>query len=269
MFGDFSQVWVVDFEFESPSSEPPRPVCMVARELGSGRCIRLFRIGLHSLVDAPFPIGPNSLFIAYGASAEMSCFLELGWPMPEHILDIFAEFRNLLNGTHPREGFSLLGALDHFGIEHMPSVEKDLGRSLALRGGPWTTEEQKNLLDYCQADVDTTAELFHRMLPLIDLPRALLRGRYGKAVARMERNGIPLDAPTLNALRDRWPWIQNQVIAEEDADFGIYDDRRFSQELFQAWLQRESIEWPTYSRPKSRGIPKSSAFASSAACFRS
>jgi DNA polymerase I len=248
MLEAFSEVWVADFEFELPCSEPPRPVCMVARELRSDRCRRLFRNDLAGLKEAPLSTGSNSVFVAYGAAAEMACFLGLGWPLPENILDLYAEFRLLLNGTNPRDGFGLLGALEHFGINHMPAVEKDLMRALALRGGPWTEEEQKSLLNYCQEDVDKTMALLNVMSRFIDLPRALLRGRYSKAVARMERSGIPLDVATLNDLRDRWPRIQNQLIEDTDEEFGIYDGRRFDQERFWAWLQRKRIEWPTYQR---------------------
>ena len=55
----------------------------------------------------------------------------------------------------------------------------------AIRGGPYTEAEQLALLDYCQTDVDELAELLTAMLTRIDLPRALLRGRYMQAVARM------------------------------------------------------------------------------------
>ena len=37
------------------------------------------------------------------------------------------------------------------------------------------------------------------MLPRIDLPRALLRGRYMAAAAAMEWNGVPIDVTDLGA----------------------------------------------------------------------
>ena len=40
------------------------------------------------------------------------------------------------------------------------------------------------------------------MLPGIDLPRALLRGRYMKAAATMEGNGVPIDTTTWQQLID-------------------------------------------------------------------
>ena len=52
------------------------------------------------------------------------------------------------------------------------------------------------ILDYCESDVDALARLLPAMLPRIDLPRALLRGRYMAAAAAMEYAGMPIDVPT-------------------------------------------------------------------------
>ena len=78
----FSEIWFADFEFQAPPGERPWPVCMVAREMRSGRLIRLWRDELMSLRRPPFDCGPESLFVAYFASAELGCFLALGWLMP-------------------------------------------------------------------------------------------------------------------------------------------------------------------------------------------
>ena len=43
MLDAFREVWAVDFEFVAPPGERPTPVCLVARELKSGRTIRLWR----------------------------------------------------------------------------------------------------------------------------------------------------------------------------------------------------------------------------------
>ena len=64
------------------------------------------------------------------------------------------------------------------------------------------------MLDYCAEDVYALERLLPRMLPRIDLPRALLRGRYGWAVASMEHRGIPIDVPMFEHLRARWQEIQ-------------------------------------------------------------
>ena len=57
-------------------------------------------------------------------------------------------------------------------------------RDLILGGGPWSLEQRGAILDYCESDVVALERLLPAMLPRIDLPRALLRGRYMAAAAR-------------------------------------------------------------------------------------
>ena len=61
------------------------------------------------------------------------------------------------------------------------------------------------------------------MAPTIDWPRAKLRGRYMAAVARMERTGIPVDAPLHQRLVANWELIKRHLIAEVDRAYGVYD----------------------------------------------
>ena len=58
--------------------------------------------------------------------------------------------------------------------------------------------------------------LLPAMLPHIDLPRALLRGRFMKAAAPIEWNGVPIDTATLALLRQYWTDIQDDLIAAID-----------------------------------------------------
>ena len=97
----------------------------------------------------PLPLGGNSLYIAYYASAEMGCHLALDWDLPNFILDLFSEFRCQTNGLKLPVRNNLLGALSIHGLEHIPLVEKEEMRELALRGGPYSSAEQLALLDYC------------------------------------------------------------------------------------------------------------------------
>ena len=135
----------------------------------------------------------------------------LGWPVPERVLDLFTEFRNHTNGVPTVSGASLLGALAHFGLDGIGTDEKDDMRALVLRGGPWSDSERAAILDYCESDVAALARLLPAMLPRIDLPRALLRGRYMAAAARIERNGVPIDTVTLGRLKQHWPDIQDRA----------------------------------------------------------
>jgi DNA polymerase I len=82
------------------------------------------------------------------------------------------------------------------------------------------------------------------MLPHIDLPRALLRGRYGAAVAAMEWTGTPIDLEKLALLREHWTSIQDELIVEMDAHYGVFVGRTFKAEHFARWLATNRIPWP-------------------------
>ena len=253
----YRHIVVADFEFEfgghvsfedaGRSGERPRPVCMVAKELRSGQTWRLWRGEFGS--TPPFPIGPDALVVAFYASAEFGCFRALGWPKPANILDLFAEFRDRTNGLTTLAGFGLVGALAYFGLDPIAAQEKDRLRLLILRGGPWSESERKEILEYCETDIVALEQLLPAMLPPrsnrgIDLPRALLRGRYMVAAAAMEWNGVPIDTATLELLRKHWTDIQDDLIAAIDVNYGVYEGRTFKVALFEAYLIRNGIPWP-------------------------
>lgn len=240
----FSEVWLVDFEFSATSGEPPNVVCLVARELYTGEVLRLWKDDLETMNSAPYSVGSRALFVAYYASAEMGCHLSLGWQMPEHVLDLFVEFRNATNGLELPCGAGLLGALAWHGLNSVDTTEKESMRQLAMRGGPWTKSERHALLNYCESDVKALGELLPKMLPAVDLDRALLRGDYMKAAAAIEFNGIPIDTAFLSQLRGNWDQIQERLIYEINKDYGIYEGRSFKQDKFSEYLISQNIPWP-------------------------
>lgn len=244
MIGRFDQIWFMDFEFSAPDGEHPAIACLVAHELRSGKHLRLWQDEIYRLESPPYDVGRNNLFCAYYASAEMNCHLALGWPLPHNLLDLFTEFRVMTNGVSVPCGNGLLGALAYFGLDAIEATEKEEMRSLAMRGPPWTPDEKTRLLDYCQSDVDALGKLFLSMEPRIDWPRALLRGRYMKAAARMEHTGVPIDVDRLQMLRANWSLIQDHLIQRIDKDFGFYDGRRFKHDRFERWLNAHNIPWP-------------------------
>jgi DNA polymerase I len=237
----YAEVWAVDFEFTAPPGTRPAPICMVARELHSGRTIRLWQDQFGP--TPPFSTGADVLFIAYYASAELGCFRVLGWSKPANILDLFTEFRDRSNGLELPAGAGLIGALTYFGLDTIGSQEKTEMRELAMRGGPYTEDERGALLDYCESDVVALERLLPVMLPGIDLPRALLRGRYMAAAAAMEHTGTPIDAVTLALLRAHWNDIQDDLIAAVD-EHGIYDGRTFKMDRWARFLASNGIPWP-------------------------
>jgi hypothetical protein len=131
-------------------------------------------------------------------------------------------------------------------LDNLGAVEKDDMRSLVLRGGPWSPEERDKILEYCAGDVAALERLLPAMLPQIDLPRARLRGRYMKAAAAMEWNGVPIDTDTLALLREKWTEIQDQLIAAIDADYCVFDGRTFKRERWERYLITHNIPWPRH-----------------------
>ena len=241
---DFPQVYLVDFEFSAAPGERPVPICLVAREFKTGQTMRLWEDDLFRLTEAPYPTDDATLFVAYYASAELGCHEVLGWPAPRQVLDLFAEFRNLTNGYATPCGNGLLGALASFGLDGIDTAEKDSMRELAIRGGPWTTDERRALLEYCEQDVVALARLLPKMLPVIDLERALLRGRYMVAAARIEAVGVPIDTVAHAQLTTGWDQIKDRLIERIDADYGVYDGRTFKAHQFARFLAANDIPWP-------------------------
>ena len=213
----FRGVWLVDFEFSAPPGERHEPLGLVAREFRSGQTIRLRQVDLRERREPPYPIGPDCLFVAYDAVSGLGCHLALGWPFPTRVLDLHAEFRCRTAGLSAPHGSGLLGAMLWHGLDAFAAGEEP-ARALAL--------------------------LLPAMLPGIDLPRALLRGRYMAAVARMEWAGVPIDVPTLDRLRSGWEDIQEALIRDVDRRFGVFDGRTFRADRWAGWVARNGLQWP-------------------------
>ncbi len=237
----------MDFEFHPVSGQEGSllvPVCMVARDLQSGTTLRMWQTELASMRHAQFPVDASALFVAFYASAEFSCFLQLGWPLPINTLDLFTEFRWLTNGKALPHGNGLRGALLYFGLPTIGAEEKDTMRNLVLRRGPWSATEQASILDYCQSDVVALAQLYPMMVHSLDWSRALLRGRYMQVVAHMETNGVPIDTALHVKLVESWDAIQTQLIADIDSEFQVFEGTSFKTAKFEQYLAANGLPWP-------------------------
>ena len=83
----YHEVWSLDFEFRCPPGECPEPLCVVGRELFSGRLHSAWLAGTRPA--PPWSSGPDTLAVSYYGSAEMTCYLALGWPFPARLLDLY------------------------------------------------------------------------------------------------------------------------------------------------------------------------------------
>jgi len=115
----FTEVWFIDTEFISLDGEPNFPVALCAFELRSKRKIEFFFDHPH---ENPFT-NPDALFVCYNAVAEWKTFLALGWPIPNHCVDLFIEYNRMVNGvwrgaTSLKElGTGLVDAMREHGLD--------------------------------------------------------------------------------------------------------------------------------------------------------
>jgi hypothetical protein len=245
-FHRFQSIWVGDAEFQTdPITGRVRPICLVLIELYSREERAFWRDQLLTLRRSPFDTGEDALFVCFQAVAELSVMLELGWDLPRHVLDLYAEHRVQTNGTNPVFGNGLLGALTLHGLSHIDAGEKKEMRDLIIGRSSWTSSETQSILDYCRTDAKALIALLSVMAPSIQLPQALLRGRYGGAVARMEREGVPIDVPLYRAFQENWETLRPQLICEADTA-SVYEGESFRMLRFANYLVAIGIisGWP-------------------------
>jgi len=103
--------------------------------------------------------------------------------------------------------------MEYYGLPHIAAAEKKDMRTLILRGHPYTAEERERILDYCETDVECLVELLPAMMPM-ELEPALYRGRFTKAVAHMERTGIPIDRETYGLLIKHREALKSKLVTD-------------------------------------------------------
>lgn len=242
---DFDEIWVVDYEFFNANGNSGNiqiPVCYCAKEIYSGKILKEWIYGTND--NSPkYSTEDNSLFVAYFSSAEVGCHLTLNWSKPRNIVDLYAEFRNNTNGKYLRNGRTLLGACLYYGVPGGDATLKDTMRDRIIQGPPYSDNEIEQILNYCMKDVELTSLLFETMKKSIDLPRALLRGRYMWASACMEHYGVPIDVEMLTKLRNNWDNIKSNLIEKVDLNYGVYEDGVFKIDKFNNYLKSHNIPW--------------------------
>lgn len=244
---DYEEIIFVDFEFVAGPGGRPQVVCVAWHTYTTGATQSLWVAELGVL--PPFCTDNRVLYVCFVANAEIGCHLALDWPIPENLIDLNAEFRNLANGHILPAGKGLIGALTYYGIPSIGAKEKDAIRNRIIKGFPFTDDERKTILEYARGDVNGL--LLSEMLPLVTEKPALLRGKFVAVLAKMEHRGVPLDMEIYPQLADGavWAYVRDAMVPAIDAEYGVYvrnkhGDWTFSQKRFAGYLERENIAWP-------------------------
>ena len=234
------KTWLVDFEFCSKPGERPWPWCVVGRCVETGELVREWLDGRP--VACPFT-RPYRL-VAHYAMAELGCYEVLGWPMPDAVVDTLAECR-VIRGQKPIGGWGLLSCCRWAGVPTIDGDQKEAMRAVAM-ADEVPEDRRSDLMDYCESDVAELAGLWAFLSPHINMPLADLRGRYLKALARVEARGIPVDEEMVCRLRDHWDDVKNAArVAAIDAYPGVIrHDGSFSAAAWVDWCTIHNIHWP-------------------------
>ena len=263
----FEQV-VVDFEYEIEDGGLPNVLCMVVHLLNANlqhiRAIKLWRGEFGR--TPPFDTGPDTLFVAYSAWAEMTCFLPLGWQFPTHILDLHTAYLSVSNillpydpdeekqRKKPRKRLS--DACRAYDIEGWENGNKEV-IAKAIAEGRWREYGREAVLDYCEEDVRMSALLLRRMLrgyarfPPIDVLRVLHWSNYSaKCVARIQARGIPIDTALWSLVQENKNAVIGELLQRFDPSYGDEDpiytaEGEWNYRRFERWLSRVGITaWP-------------------------
>ena len=262
----FTTINVVDFEYEIDDGDLPRVLCMVVYVLDSFlrhvRTIRWWRGDFGK--TPPFDIGPDALFVAYSAWAELTCFLVLGWKFPTHVFDLHTAYlaaSNILlphepDETRKRPRKRLPDACRAYGIEGWEHIEKET-MAKDIGEGRWRKYGRERVLQYCEEDVRKSTELLrnqllaHPRFPAADVPRVLHWSNYSaKSVALIQARGMPIDMYLWNLVQENRAAVVRYLVREFDPSYGsdtpIYTpDGEFSYERFERWLVNIGVTaWP-------------------------
>jgi DNA polymerase-1 len=236
--GNFGRIVTCDFEFECAAGDLPKPLCMVAHVLDEHleqvRTIVQWRGEFGS--EAPFNIGPDTLFCAYSAHAEMMCFQELGWKFPVHVFDQHTAYlaaSNLLlpsdDDDYKKPSKSLEAACRAYGLEgwmHLAATKKEL--AAAIGNGTWQGRfNREDIVSYCNEDVRMSVLLLREQLrsrpwlPAADVERILWWSEYfAKVVAQIQARGIPIDIELWNLAQENRKLVIQEQLRQFDPSFG-------------------------------------------------
>jgi hypothetical protein len=262
----FTTVVVCDFEYEVADGELPDVLCMVAHVLEVNlQCVRTIRMWRGEFGAAPpFDIGPDTLFVAYSAWAELTCFTTLGWKFPTHVFDQHTAYlaaSNILLPHNPdevrkRQRKRLPDACRAYGIKGWEQIDKD---SIAkdIGEGRWRDYGQAAVYDYCEEDVKKSVELLRAQLngrprfAAASVKHVLHWSNYAaKSIALIQARGMLIDMPLWNSVQENKAAVIGALLRRFDPSYGsdnpIYTpEGKWSDARFERWLASVGVwAWP-------------------------
>ena len=248
----FEHVDVLDFEYKQTDGNPPKPVCIVIKDLFTEKTIKEWLV--NKKFKYPHPI-QKTLFVCHWAVAEVSCLIELGIDKPRAVFDTFIEEKKMFNGI--LRGFGLVDVCERHGIKGVMSHEKkEIWRKYIMDNYPnYTKEDEAGIINYCEEDVITTEKLFLSQLDKLTkkdnnfnriISQACFHGKAMGYCAQVEANGIHIDHKLFKDFRANFEKIKKLEIEEINKLCNVFDGDTFNQKKFEEFLKKEQLykRWP-------------------------
>lgn len=232
----------IDFEYCQPPGEKPRPHCVVWKNFSSGKEQELFIPHGGPAPPCPPELKSDIILIAHNLSAEGACLDALGWHLPDQSLCAMAEYRHMTNGTNRRA--NLMAICRQLGISFMESTRKDEMRDLAIRGGPYSSTEKQDLLEYCREDVLVLEPLLKKLGPLGKGWN--IRGKFMLEAGRIQNRGIPVDKEGFLRWEEDKDRLRSELSKEVNQRYGtqLFDGLSMKQKTFEEFVKSRQIAWP-------------------------
>src|SRR5262245_26172840 len=158
----FREIWAVDTEYYpgpglangGVEGDALTPLCLVACELRSQRIVRLWHTELGPF--PPYRLDTEALINGFMLTAEFGFHIARGWEEPACALDAYVEFRHCVNdgtiksGDRDKGFFGIGGALRYFLADDIDLARKNEMRTRILRGPPFSAQERRDILAYCE-----------------------------------------------------------------------------------------------------------------------
>ena len=256
------EVWSADGEFrmDKTGTIPKKVLCMVYQNVFTGEVRRYWehdRPGQKPHIDFD-----NVLLVCFNAVAEVGCYLNLLHGLPRNIWDCYVENARLYKPYRVGPGaLNLLNTANSYNVKNvMSEEEKRQNLDLIINNTSYTLTEQKNILSYCQRDVEQTTEVFKAQVQDIEnkcnlkteedyhdeIQRIMYRGYAMGCVAKVERNGIPIDNKLVEEFNYYWPKVKDNLIEKYNKELNVFDGLRLNQVKFEKLIDDLGLKykWP-------------------------
>ena len=259
---NFDSVKTLDTEFrlDSTGTIPKAVLCYVYQDVFTGEVHRFWEH--EKTIHKPHFDFDNTLIICFNAVAEVGCFLKHNIGIPRNIWDCYVENARLYKPFRMGPGaLSLLTTANFYNVKNvMSEEEKRQNLDLIINNTSYTLEEQKKILDYCQKDVEQTTGVFKAQVQDIEtkcnlkteedyhneIQRIMFRGYSMGCVAKVEKNGIPIDNRLVNEFNTYWPKVKDSLIEKYNKDLDVFKGLTLDQNKFETFINRLGLKdtWP-------------------------